>query len=99
MARVGVDPTRRTTKNGERTTRATVKNWGTYPMVKAERKTHQTSRETKERTLALEVLEPVTEMLDGTHPRTKTNLELIEMSPKNNETGKSSSWSLLTSEA
>jgi hypothetical protein len=72
---VGVDPTRRTTKNSKRTTSPAVKNWGTYPMVKAERKTHHRRTGTKEKTLALEALELATEMIDGTHSPTKTDLE------------------------
>jgi len=75
MARVGVDPTRRTMKNSKRTTRPALKTWGTYPMVKAERKTHQRRTGTKEKTLALEAIELGTEMIDGTHSPTKTDLE------------------------
>ena len=75
MARVGVDPTRRTAKNIERTTIPTEKNWGAVVTVKVTRETHRTNRRTKQKTLDLEVLELVTEMIDGTHSPTKTDLE------------------------
>ena len=44
-------------------------------MVKAERKTHQRRTGTKKKTLALEAIELATEMIDGTHSPTKTDLE------------------------
>jgi hypothetical protein len=98
MARVGVDPTRRTTKNSKRTTRTTVKNWGTDPKVKVARKAHQRKRGTKKKTLVLEVLELAQEMIDGTLCLIEKDLESIETSRKSNATGKSSSWSLSMSE-
>ena len=98
MARVGVDPTRRTMENIKRTNRPTEKNWGTEASVKEMRETHRTSRGTKEKTLVLEVLELATEMTDGTHCLIEKNLESIETSRKSNATGKSSSWSPSMSE-
>ena len=97
MVRVGVDPTRRTTKNSKRTNRPTVKNWGTDVTAKVARKTHRTSRGSEEKTLVQEVLELAEEMIDGMHLRTKTDLEPIEIPRNKNATGKSSRWSLLTS--
>jgi hypothetical protein len=43
--------------------------------VKVARETHRSSRGTKEKTLVLEVLELATELIDGTHSPTKTDLE------------------------
>jgi hypothetical protein len=56
-------------KNSKRTTRPTEKNWGTEVTVKVARETHRSSRGTKEKTLALEVLELEEETIDGNTPQ------------------------------